>query len=297
MNAAGELKVSAHFTLGALHDVTVDLKRPSVTKLFIGQLPEAVVKTVPYLFTLCAHAQRVAAQAALAAALGEPMRPVRDDELWTEVLHEALWRLLLDWPVTLGKAPAKEDFIAWRQARGGPQFIAQTRRLLDETLPALFENCPEFPVDRKTHVQPPKLAPADWLAWWRGEADALPAPSLPLSIADAITLRRADVARALNALVNGQPFPLAQAGGEGWGIGQTLTARGVLTHCLHVVDGTVNRYAVQAPTDALFADAAPLAGLLAPCHFADAAAARRGLDQAILALDPCLPYVLELNHA
>jgi hypothetical protein len=32
-------------------------------------------------------------------------------------------------------------------------------------------------------------------------------------------------------------------------------------------------------------------------HFADVAAARRGLDQAVLALDPCLPYVLELNDA
>ena len=70
MNGPGLLTVRALLEHGRLRDIDVILKRPSVTRLFIGQLPDAVVKTVPYLFTLCAHAQRAAAQAALDAGLG-----------------------------------------------------------------------------------------------------------------------------------------------------------------------------------------------------------------------------------
>jgi 1-acyl-sn-glycerol-3-phosphate acyltransferase len=54
---------------------------------------------------------------------------------------------------------------------------------------------------------------------------------------------------------------------------------------------------VQAPTDGFFADAAPLARLLANREFPSLDQARQALDQAILALDPCLPYTLELQDA
>jgi hydrogenase nickel insertion protein HypA len=67
------------------------------------------------------------------------------------------------------------------------------------------------------------------------------------------------------------------------------TARGVLTHAVHVVDGKVLRYRVQAPTDGFFADAAPLARLLANREFPSLDQARQALDQAILALDPACP--------
>jgi coenzyme F420-reducing hydrogenase alpha subunit len=90
---------------------------------------------------------------------------------------------------------------------------------------------------------------------------------------------------------------LAAAGDAGWGVGQTLTARGVLTHAIHVVDGKVARYQVQAPTDSFFADAAPLTGLLAHREFPSRERARQALEQAILALDPCLPYNVELHDA
>ena len=78
---------------------------------------------------------------------------------------------------------------------------------------------------------------------------------------------------------------------------QLLTARGILTHAVSVDNGLVTRYRVQAPTDESFATAAPLAGLLAGQHFAMREAARRVLEQAILALDPCLPHVVELEDA
>ena len=71
----------------------------------------------------------------------------------------------------------------------------------------------------------------------------------------------------------------------------------MLTHAVQLDAGKVAKYRVWAPTDVFFADAVALSGLLAGRRFAAPDEARRALDQAILALDPCVPYVLELNDA
>lgn len=302
MTSPGQLVVRATFAQGSVRDIAVDLQRPSVTRLFIGQLPDVVIKTVPYLFTLCAHAQRVAAQAAVNAALGETPRKPDHAELWIEVLHENLWRLLLDWPVAVGLPPAKDAFIAWRSMRNGEAVVAHTRTLIDDILKPLAEGCLSAlaggGIDDDAHPQaPPVLDPASWLAYWQGMQDRMPSLPLPLSIAAIYRARLIEVEGALAALEQGSPFPIASAGSAGWGVGQTLTARGVLTHAVHVAAGKVVRYRVQAPTDSLFADAGPLAALLANRRFVTLDQARRGLDQAILALDPCLPYVVELQDA
>ena len=74
MTSAGQLTVGARFDGRTIREIAVNLHRPSVSRLFIGQLPDVVIKTVPYLFTLCAHAQRAAAVAAVNVALGETLR-------------------------------------------------------------------------------------------------------------------------------------------------------------------------------------------------------------------------------
>jgi hypothetical protein len=299
MTSAGRLMVRGRYADGRLHDIAVDLQRPTVTRLFIDQLPEAVVKTVPYLFTLCAHAQRAAAQAALAVAQDKVPRVADSAELWIEVLHENLWRLLLDWPPALGLPPEKDAFIAWRAARNSDECLAVTQRLLAETLQPLFEKCLKKLADRSIveNDSPPALAPAAWLDYWQGLSDAMPAMPQPHSIRSVLMARLAEVEAALAGLAANAPFPLATAGGEGWGVAQTLTARGVLTHAAHVVDGKVASYRVQAPTDGYFADAAALSSLLGNLEFASLDQAKQALNQAILALDPCLPYEVELNDA
>ena len=277
-----------------------------MTRLFIDQLPEAVVKTVPYLFTLCAHAQRAAAQAALAVAQDKAPRSADSAELWIEVLHENLWRLLLDWPPALGLPPEKDAFIAWRAGRHSEECLAVTQRLLGDTLHPLAEKCLKKMGDRSISQnhgrsageRPPTLAPDVWLAYWQGISDAMPPlPVVPHSIRDLFLARLAEVDAAVKALAAGTPFPVATAGGDGWGVAQTLTARGVLTHAAHVVDGKVASYRVQAPTDGFFADAAPLSSLLGNLEFASLDQARQVRNQAILALDPCLPYEVELHDA
>jgi len=299
MTSAGRLMVRGRYADGRLHAIAVDLQRPTVTRLFIDQLPEAVVKTVPYLFTLCAHAQRAAAQAALAVAQDKVPRVADSAELWIEVLHESLWRLLLDWPPALGLPPEKDAFIAWRAARHSEECLAVTQRLLAETLQPLFEKCLKKLADRSIveNDSPPSLAPAAWLDYWQGLSDAMPAMPQPHSIRSVLMARLAEVEAALAGLAANAPFPLTTAGGEGWGVAQTLTARGVLTHAAHVVDGKVASYRVQAPTDGYFADAAALSSLLGNLEFASLDQAKQALNQAILALDPCLPYEVELNDA
>lgn len=314
MTSAGQLVVRGRYAEGRLRDIAVDLQRPTVTRLFIDQLPDAVAKTVPYLFTLCAHAQRAAAQAALAVAQDKTPRAADSAELWIEVLHENLWRLLLDWPPTLGLPPEKDAFISWRAARHGEDCLAVTQRLLVETLRPLAEKCLKKLRDRALNElpladgmsehagpaaadRPPALAPEAWLDYWQGLSDAMPAMPKPRSIQALFMARLAEVDAALAGLAANAPFPLATAGGEGWGVAQTLTARGVLTHAAHVVDGKVVSYRVQAPTDGYFADAAALSSLLGNLEFASLDQAKQGLNQAILALDPCLPYEVELNDA
>lgn len=302
MTSPGQLVVRATHEQGGLRDIAVDLQRPSVTRLFIGQLPDVVIKTVPYLFTLCAHAQRVAAQAAVNVALGETPRTPDYTELWIETLHENLWRLLLDWPVAVGLPPAKEAFIAWRSGRNGDDVVASTAKLVDTVVKPLAEaslarlTATGGDAPQHRHVLP-VLAPEAWLEYWQGMQARMPAQALPESVAAIYRSRVHEIDSALQALESGRPFPIASAGGAGWGIGQTLTARGVLTHAVHVEDGKVVRYRVQAPTDSLFADARALTALLANRRFVTLDQARQGLDQAILAADPCLPYIVELQDA
>jgi len=308
MTSAGLLVVRAHFKDGRLSDITVELFRPPITRLFMGQLPDVVAKTVPYLYTLCAHAQRTVAEAALAAAQDELPRPINSRELWLEVLHEHLRRLLLDWPPALGLPPEKDAFIAWRNGRHDDDCLAKTQSLLADVLRPLFEKClkeladcvpNEAPPRRSNHdISPgPVLRPEPWLDYWQGATAKMPALPTPTSIHAAYRVRLVEVEKAVKALADGLPFSVSAAGGEGWGVAQTRTARGVLTHAVHIDEGRVVNYRVQAPTDSFFANAAALSSLLANLHFASLDDARQALDRAILALDPCLPYEVELVDA
>lgn len=295
MNPAGVLAIRAAFADGGVRVDAVVLERPPMTRLFVGQNPDAAVRMVPHLYALCGEAQRFTAQAALAAAEGRAIaRGAFDDRLlWLELLHENLWRLLLDWPVACGLPAAREEFAAWRSARLGVDAIGTTHRLIEQTLCPLVERCRGVLEDRGLAPIRPQLEVAAWLDWWRDGTTPPPTTAAPADIAAAWLARVADVGAAITALEAGQPFVLAAAGSDGLGVAQSLTARGVLTHAIALRDGKVARYHLEAPTDASFAGPAKLAALLADRCYPTAVAARQGLEAAILALDPCLPYEVE----
>ncbi|MGI9133360.1 MAG: hypothetical protein ACR2I0_05350, partial [Rhodoferax sp.] len=298
MDIVGSLTLHAHWRQGRLQDLVVQLRRPAVTQLFLGQSCSQVLHKVPHLYSLCAQAQQAAAQAALDAARAAPEQARPDAALWIELLHEGLWRLLLDWPSALGLPVAKEAFVAWRAARQRSDCAAQTAQLVDGPLQQLATRCLEQlqGADPAPDAAPP-LDPAAGLAHWpAGDSAWLAVPALP-SVRAAYRARWNQVRSAAEALAQQAPYPLARASRNGVGIAQVLTARGVLTHAAQLQDGRVSAYRVWAPTDLHFADASALQALLQGQEFASAAAARSALQQALLALDPCVPFVVELHDA
>lgn len=299
VTSAGLLTVRGQCAAGLLVDLVVELKRPAVTRLFVGQTPAQVVKTVPHLYTLCAQAQGAAADAAIAAATGVSPAIRNDAALWVEMLHENFWRLLLDWPVAVGLPAAKAAFIDWRTARHGPEVVAKTQSLVQRVVQPLAEKCLEKLVHRSSLPvsQRMGLNSAAWLAYWRNEASAMPEVIPPTSVAAAYQARLAAVDAAAAALANGAVYPIDAAGQASFGVGQILTARGVLTHAVQVVAGRVEKYQVWAPTDVFFRDATALSAMLAGQCWGNLDQMRQAINQAILALDPCLPYVMELNDA
>lgn len=312
MNPGGNLRVRARLVDGGLEAIDVRLERPPVTRLFIGQVPAAVAQGVPLLYSLCARAQGAAAQAALATAEGRALPPRHSTELWLECLHEHLWRLLLDWPAALGLAQARDAYILWRSRRDHEP-VAATRRLLASTLfgapertwvegeppcpGSLARACQErLPGGEPSFLDVPDLTPEEWLAYWQGRRSTAPLPTLPAAVGTAYRGRLQAVRLALQALTEEIPYPVAVAGGDGWGVGQALTARGVLTHAVRLEEGKVKAYRIWAPTDCHFVDARGLTQMLADSLWETHEAARQGLERAILALDPCLPYEIELEH-
>lgn len=307
MNSAGLLTVRGGWSAGELRELAVDLQRPSLTRLFIGQPPAQVAKTIPHLYSLCAEAQGAVARAALQAAGAELTLAVNDQRLWIEFLHENLWRLLLDWPLALGVAPEKAAFVAWRSARHGPSVAVETAGLYDQVLLPLAEKCLKTLVHRAPtevplggsidHKEVSEFNAVDWLAFWRGSTAYLAASFLPVSVLAAYQARLAAVAEATAALSDGRAYPIQVMGEGDLAVAQIRTARGVLTHAAELAGGVVSRYQVWAPTDVFFRDQAALSALLAGQTWGNLDQMRQGLNQAILALDPCLPYVMELNDA
>jgi hypothetical protein len=325
VNSAGLLTVRGQYSAGELKQLGVDLQRPSLTRLFIGQPPTQVAKAIPHLYSLCAEAQGAVARAALQAAGAELTLAVNDQRLWIEFLHENLWRLLLDWPVALGVEPEKAAFVAWRAARHDPAVAVETARLCDQVLRPLSEKCLKRLVHRAPTEStatsqfywpsccagassvplggsfqansPVTFNPAAWLVFWKDSAANLPANIPPTSVSAAYQARLAAVAEATAALRDGRAYPIQAMGEGGLGVAQIRTARGVLTHAAELAGGVVSRYQVWAPTDVFFCDETALLALLAGQTWGNLDQMRQGLNQAILALDPCLPYVMELNDA
>ena len=299
MSAIGLLRVRGR----AAGSLAVDLQRPPAARLFIGQAPEAVVKTVPYLFSLCAEAQRLAAQSALTAAGAIEERPADHAALWLEFIHESFWRLLLDWPPVLGLPAAQSAFADWRGARYGAHAQAATRCLFQKVLLPLAADCLRVlgsesdALDALPSGDFPPLTADAWLAYWQGLGAQPPVAIQAASVMDAYRRRLNELAMAIAAWSAGQACVRAMAGGQDIGLAQVWTARGILTHAVRLADGRVSDYRVWAPTDVHFADAEALSALLAAPDWPVELGLRPRLERAILALDPCLPYVVELEDA
>lgn len=84
----------------------------AAVRVFSGKPPEAVVRQLPSLFSLCGTAQAAVCVGACEQALGVRADPAaqrwRARLVRAETVKEHLWRLLLDWPKVLAPAVAAE---------------------------------------------------------------------------------------------------------------------------------------------------------------------------------------------
>ena len=129
MAVEGTLHVALAVEDGAVARVDVRSTRPDVARtLLAGRTRAEVAAAVPRLFAVCARSQAAAGALACAAAAGElddaALAHARDT-VAAEMLREAAWRTLLDWPRALGEAPAGDAVAAARAALAPPDGAAR----------------------------------------------------------------------------------------------------------------------------------------------------------------------------
>ena len=121
MNPEGEISVRLSCRDHRVHKVSVASSRTGLPpRLVRGRPPADVQRLVPLLFSICQRAQGAASAAAIAAAQGL-LAPVREQErqaldVTLETLQEGAWRLLIDWPKSMGELPQVPAVAAIRHA-------------------------------------------------------------------------------------------------------------------------------------------------------------------------------------
>jgi uptake hydrogenase large subunit len=274
---AGSLSVSVRWCDGVLDDWKVDLIRPPVARTLVGLTPSDALARLPLYFSLCSQAQREAGRLALEAAGHAEDEGVASWLLWAECLHEHLWRLLLDWPLTFGEPAQTAVFAAWRAARGqGQRALAEaTTRLIDEVLLG----------------GPAGGLVARGLIRLQAEDDSAP-------LCAGLEARVGAVVAAAEELAADGVYPYGETGQPARGRGEAWihTARGALHHGVQLSHGSVAGWQVEAPTDRNFVDEKGIVKRL-PSSLVSAAAARRAVERAVLVLDPCVPFSVEILNA
>jgi coenzyme F420-reducing hydrogenase alpha subunit len=130
----GHLQLGLQVVHGQVAAVHVRSTRPDVAqRVLSGRTPAEVLAMVPLLFSVCGRSQAAVSRLAVAAAAGDPPSPQVLDEcaaaVTAEMVREAAWRTLLDWPGRLAETPAETAVAAARQAlRGGPATPADRSR-------------------------------------------------------------------------------------------------------------------------------------------------------------------------
>jgi hypothetical protein len=273
---AGGLRVRARWQEGELDAWQIQLTRPPVTRALVGLPADLALARIPLYYSLCAHAQQEAGRLALLAAGAAHGQPPEAWRLWGECLHEQLWRLLLDWPPQWGDAPLRAPFARWRASLGArPSLQGASRALLDELLP-------EGPESGFVALGLARLQ----------------AEGIAAAVGAGLVARARGVFELVEALEQDLPYPLGMDGrpGEACGAAWVHTARGALRHHVRLSQGRVVEWQVDAPTDRNFADERGIVKRLPP-WLPSPERARQAVERAVLLLDPCVPFTVEVVNA
>jgi Ni,Fe-hydrogenase I large subunit len=124
----GALSISLDWDGRQVNAARVTSTRPrGVAQVLVGKRPADAVAMVPRLFSICGRSQAVAAALACERAFGVEFdaatQAARMELVDAEIVHEYLWRILLDWPRAVGAA-------------GDPPMLAKVRARLADALDA-----------------------------------------------------------------------------------------------------------------------------------------------------------------
>lgn len=117
----GRIDITLRHHDGQVAEARIASSRPQVAqRLMAGRSPTEAAGLAGTIFTLCGKAQRIAAEAACAAALGETPDAqtvlARQRKVLAEMAQEHAWRLLLDWPARQGMAADPARLLVMRRA-------------------------------------------------------------------------------------------------------------------------------------------------------------------------------------
>lgn len=314
----GRVRVQLTCADGRVSAVQISSKRPDVAVVLRGRTADQAVQLFPLLFALCGQAQARAAALALAAARGEECVPQLDPDVQREVIREHLWRCLLDLPPLQGEDAFQQEFVSAMKwiAEGN---CAELHALLNSSriasLPQRLHQIEgSHPIsDRLLPRLDARRSLAEWprlsakfcrLPDWRGmsaETGAIARrqqteekiKSLFFSrwrarLDELMEWTAGDVQIGAGGTVSAVPV----AGG----IGRSLveTARGILMHEI-VLDGErIADYLIVAPTEWNFHPQGTLADQLLGQNAEDRDALQQHVTRTVAALDPCVPWELEL---
>jgi hypothetical protein len=106
-----------------------------------------------------------------------------------------------------------------------------------------------------------------------------------------VAARGAELSALLEGAASHAGCVVAEPRGVARGCAQVMTARGELRHQITLDGDRIAGYAIEAPTDRLFGPQSPLPEMLRGLAGDDAEAAAGRL---VMALDPCVPWELEI---
>ena len=269
------------------------------------------MRLLPLLYSICGAAQGIAAQLALRAARGAAPAPAVDAAALAEAQPEHLWRLLLDWPQALGLPRQESLFVAGRRHLQDGAFetwASDAMRGPCAAIEAALRALPE-PFSLAAAQVLPALTAGQTLALWprlgddfaaaptyRGRAAVTGALARHAELMDQALLLAHVMARAAD-LTAPRGLGLASAATVAPGIGRAAveTARGLLLHEI-VLDGErVADYVVVAPTEWNFHPAGMLKAWLEGAPAASAEELRAFAARAVLALDPCVRWEIDMD--
>lgn len=253
----------------------VQVRRPNVAeKLFSGRAAAQVVEMIPLLYSLCAQAQRVAAQLALigdqpdeARLRAVALEAVREHGLylsrWQPALQEALHGIAGWGQLTESALEKKLQAVTEAVADGGDgrhraeQVAASLPEVLKNSVPQKVASL--YAEDFTAAILPLMVAQAGWcqkphVAGVRENSFYTRAARYADFTGDAvgrITARWWDLQQWLQVARGEEaPFPLwGLHAAEGWRLGWVETARGRLYHAARVEGAQVVAYRISAPTE------------------------------------------------